>query len=245
LGYGTEQVEAVIKDRFPRARVARLDRDSAKGERLEQILDDIRAGSLDILIGTQMVSKGHDFPNVTLVGVVLADHGMGLPDFRAAERTFQLLEQVAGRAGRGQRPGRVIVQTYSPKHPAISCVREHAYHRFVEQELIARGELGYPPAARLACLCFDGVDPGEVRAASEAAAQLARQTAQRAPAEADARVTGPAEAPLSRLKGRTRWQLFVRAQTVRAVRTLARAALKAERPSGVRASIDIDPISTL
>ncbi len=245
LGFGTEQVEAAVQARFPTARVARLDRDSAQGAGLERVLDGVRDGTIDIVVGTQMVTKGHDFPNVTLVGVVLADHGMGLPDFRASERTFQLLEQVAGRAGRGERPGQVLIQTYCPQHPAVTCARDHAFHRFVEGELVARRELDYPPFSRLACVHVDGADPAEVRAVAEACVRVASAACERAPAEVGAQVVGPAEAPLSRLKGRTRWQLFVRARTARALRTLARHALTVDTPSGVRLSVDVDPISML
>jgi primosomal protein N' (replication factor Y) len=245
LGYGTEQVEEAVRARFPGARVARLDRDTAEGRGLTRVLDGVRTGAIDVVVGTQMITKGHDFPNVTLVGVVLADHGMGLPDFRAAERTFQLLEQVAGRAGRGQRPGRVLIQTYSPEHPAVLCTRDHDYRRFVDAELSARRELDYPPALRLACVHFDGADAGEVRRVAEAAATAAHAASERAPAELRAAVVGPAEAPLKRLKGRTRWQLFVKSTTPRGLRVLARAAVTIDVPRGVRASIDVDPISML
>jgi len=245
LGYGTEQVEQAVKERFAGARVARLDRDTAEGRGLERILDGMRRHQLDVVVGTQMITKGHDFPKVTLVGVVLADHGMGLPDFRAAERTFQLLEQVAGRAGRGERPGRVLIQTYSPQHPAVTCARDHDYARFVEQELAARRELGYPPASRLACVHFDGADPSEVRRIATLAGQAARRACERAPAALEASVLGPSEAPLARLKGRTRWQLFVRGKTARGLKILARAALSTGAPRSVRASIDVDPISML
>ena len=245
LGYGTEQVEAAVHERFPQARVARLDRDTAEGGGLERVLDGVRTRAIDVVVGTQMVTKGHDFPDVTLVGVVLADHGMGLPDFRASERTFQLLEQVAGRAGRGERPGRVIIQTFQPQHPAIGCARDHDYHRFVRAELEARRELDYPPFARLACVHVDGADAGDVRRAAEAAAKVAREAAGRAPDELSAGVLGPSEAPLSRLKGRTRWQLFLRARTPRALRTLVRHAVTIETPRSVRLSVDVDPISML
>ncbi|HZS37879.1 MAG TPA: primosomal protein N' [Polyangia bacterium] len=245
LGYGTEQVEAQVKLQFPQARVARLDRDTAQGAGLERVLDGIRARAIDVVVGTQMITKGHDFPSVTLVGVVLADHGMHLPDFRAAERTYQLLEQVAGRAGRGERPGRVLVQTYNPKHPSVTCARDHDYLRFAEQELAARREPAYPPSTRLACLHVDGADPQAVRAIAAAAASAARAAAARAPDDAGCAVIGPTEAPLGRLKGRTRWQVFVKAQHPRALRTLARAALAVEAPRSVRLSVDVDPISML
>jgi primosomal protein N' (replication factor Y) len=245
LGFGTEQVESIVRELFPRARVARLDRDTAQGDHLMRVLDGVRAHTVDVVVGTQMITKGHDFPGVTLVGVVLADHGMGMPDFRAAERTFQLLEQVAGRAGRGERAGRVLVQTYNPQHPAVTCARDHDYLRFAELELAARRELSYPPLSRLACVRIDGADPTTVRRIAEAAATRAHAACARAPVEENAAVVGPAEAPLSRLKGRTRWQLFLKARGARALRVLARAALSVEAPRAVRTSVDIDAISML
>jgi primosomal protein N' (replication factor Y) len=139
----------------------------------------------------------------------------------------------------------VLVQTYNAQHPAIACARDHAYHRFAEEELAARRELGYPPSARLACVHVDGADPLEVRKVAEAAAGAARAACARAPESVGASVLGPAEAPLSRLKGRTRWQLFVKAQNARALRTLARAAMTVTGPRTVRLSVDVDPISTL
>ncbi len=247
LGYGTEQVQAVLQARYPSARVARLDRDTADGGGLERILAAVRAREIDVVVGTQMITKGHDFPSVTLVGVVLADHGMGLPDFRASERTFQLLAQVAGRAGRGERAGRVLVQTYSPQHPAIVCAQTHDYVTFFEAERAARAELGYPPELRLACVRVDGADVRAVRAQAERAADAARALAARAPVEERAAVLGPSEAPLSRLKGRSRWQLFVKARSPHVVRRIAQAAAAAgaDGPRTVRLGVDIDPVSTL
>jgi primosomal protein N' (replication factor Y) len=230
---------------LPSARVGRLDRDTAQGRGLEKILDGLRRHELDVVVGTQMITKGHDFPGVTLVGVVLADHGMGLPDFRASERTFQLLEQVAGRAGRGDKPGRVIIQTYNVQHPAVICARDHDYARFVAAELEARREPAFPPNVRLGCVRIDGADPMAVRQVAEAAAQAARRVAQKAPADEQADVLGPAEAPLSRLKGRTRWQLFLRAKRSTALRVLLRAAADVGAPRGVRLAVDVDPVSML
>jgi primosomal protein N' (replication factor Y) len=225
--------------------VARLDRDTAAGDGLQRVLDDVRARSIDILVGTQMVTKGHDFPGVTLVGIVLADQGLNLPDFRASERTFQLLEQVAGRAGRGERPGRVILQTYRPTADAIVCARDHDYGRFADVELRTRVDPPYPPHTRMACVRVDGADPLMVREAATRAAQAATALAQKAPPETRATVLGPTEAPLSRLKGRTRWQLFTQATQANVVRHLARAAADVGGPRGVRFSIDVDPISML
>ncbi len=245
LGYGTEQVEERLRELFPTARVGRLDRDTAEGDGLFRILEALQKGALDIVVGTQMITKGHDFPSVTLVGVVLADQGIGLPDFRASERTFQLLAQVAGRAGRGGRAGRVLIQTYRPDHLAIDCARTHDYARFAAAELEHRRELGYPPLSRMACVRYDGVHPGEVQDVARRGGSAAAAAAKGLGSDENAVILGPSEAPLSRLKGRTRWQLFVRAKTPRAVRWLARAAADIERPSTVRATVDIDPMSML
>ncbi len=245
LGYGTEQLEEVVRATFPQAKVVRFDRDTTQGDDLRKLLSTIRNREADIVVGTQMVAKGHDFPFVTLVGVVLADHGMGLPDFRASERTFQLLEQVAGRAGRGDRPGRVIVQTYSPTHPAVECATAHDYQRFFSLELAARQELSYPPAARMACIRVDGSQSAQVRSASERAASEARKTAATLSPTDRADILGPAEAPLGRLKGRVRWQLFLRAATATSLRALARSGLSVKGEGDVRLSVDIDPVSML
>ncbi|MDB4970062.1 MAG: primosomal protein [Myxococcales bacterium] len=245
-GYGTEQLQEMLAKELPGARVARLDRDTAQGDGLTRVLDSMRLRKVDVLVGTQMVTKGHDFPGVTLVGIVLADQGLNLPDFRASERTFQLLEQVAGRAGRGDRPGRVILQAFQPRADAIACARDHDYARFVDIELNSRLDpTRYPPHTRMACIRVDGADPLHVKDAAMRAAEAARRLSEKAPPEALAAVLGPAEAPLSRLKGRTRWQLFVQASSARALRALARAAAEVGGTRGVRLSIDIDPISML
>jgi primosomal protein N' (replication factor Y) len=225
--------------------VARLDRDSARGAGLERILDGLRGRTIDLVVGTQMITKGHDFPGVTLVGVVLADHAMGLPDFRASERTFQLLEQVAGRAGRGERPGRVMIQTYNPNHPSVQRAIDHDYRRFFDEERAAREEVGYPPFVRLALVRIDGADGLLVRGAAEELAARARAVAGQAPPEAGIAFAGPSEAPLARLKGRARWQLLVKAATPRALRAVLRAALPAKLPRGVRVAADVDPVSMM
>jgi primosomal protein N' (replication factor Y) len=245
MGYGTEQLEQLLAMSLPGARIARLDRDTAAGDGLVRLLDAFRARQIDVLVGTQMVTKGHDFPGVTFVGVVLADQGLNLPDFRASERTFQLLEQVAGRAGRGETPGRVLLQTFQPRADAITCARDHDYARFADAELRARVEPRYPPLTRMACIRVDGADPLMVRDTAMRAAEAARNLCDKAPADVGAAVLGPAEAPLSRLKGRTRWQLFLQSSQPRPLRALARAATEVAAPRGVRLSIDIDPISML
>jgi primosomal protein N' (replication factor Y) len=245
MGYGTEQLEQLLGMSLPGARIARLDRDTAAGDGLVKLLDAFRARQIDVLVGTQMVTKGHDFPNVTLVGVVLADQGLNLPDFRASERTFQLLEQVAGRAGRGDKPGRVLLQTFQPRADAVTCARDHDYARFADAELRSRVEPRYPPHTRMACVRVDGADPLLVRDTAMRAAEAARRLADKAPADVAAAVLGPSEAPLSRLKGRTRWQLFLQSSQPRPLRALARAATEVGAVRGVRLSIDIDPISML
>lgn len=245
MGYGTEQLEQLLAMSLPGARIARLDRDTAAGDGLMRLLDAFRARQIDVLVGTQMVTKGHDFPGVTFVGVVLADQGLNLPDFRASERTFQLLAQVAGRAGRGDKAGRVLLQTFQPRADAIVCARDHDYLRFAEAELRTRVEPRYPPHTRMACVRIDGADPLLVRDTAMRAAEAARRLAEKAPADVAATVLGPTEAPLSRLKGRTRWQLFVQSSQPRPLRALARAATDVGAPRGVRLSIDIDAISML
>ncbi|HZL20882.1 MAG TPA: primosomal protein N' [Polyangia bacterium] len=244
LGTGTERVEAVLRERFPDARVARLDRDTAGSgaiRELDAILRRMHSHEIDLLVGTQMVTKGHDFPGVTLVGVLQPDQGMDLPDFRATERTFQLLEQVAGRAGRGERPGRVMIQTYRPDHPAITAVVQHDYDGFVRAELAERLASGYPPFTRMVALRLDAPDLSRAREAATAAADAARR------AGGDAvRVRGPAEAPLGRLRGRARWQVWLASQDRAALAVAARAASNAVRPGGdLRLAVDVDPQSVL
>jgi primosomal protein N' (replication factor Y) len=150
VGMGTEQLEANLKELFPEMNIARLDRDTTRRRgSLEQILMEFSSGGIDLLVGTQMIAKGHDFHNVTLVGVVSVDVGLALPDFRAAERTFQLLTQVAGRAGRGDRPGRVIIQTYHPDHYSLVCAKEQDYEEFYRREIVFRKTMHYPPFSAL------------------------------------------------------------------------------------------------
>ena len=244
-GVGTEKLEETLSLAFPEARVARLDRDVASGKRVEAILARVRAREVDILVGTQMVTKGHDLPNVTLVGVVNADAALSLPDFRASERAFQLLVQVAGRAGRGDAPGRVIVQTWDPTHPAIALAARHDVDGFLERELADRRELGYPPLSRSALVRVDAIDESEARRACERLARVAR--------ECDAALTGkllvqgPAPAPISRVRSRWRFRVMLRSAERPPLRA-ALAAIEGARASlarGVRASIDVDPVQLL
>ena len=241
-GLGTEKVAAAVAAAFPQARVARLDRDVASGAKVEAVLARVARREVDILVGTQMVTKGHDFPGVTLVGVLCADTGLDLPDFRAGERTFQLLAQVAGRAGRGERAGRVLIQTYRPDTPAVVAAAAHDYAQFFTAELASRAELGYPPHGRLIAVRVDGPDGHAVAGATQRLAQLATQLAQR---EGLVEVRGPVPAPLERLRGRTRWQVWLRSADRAALRRVARGLATAEIASSVRVALDVDPMSAL
>jgi len=247
LGVGTQRVEEEVRARFPEARVMRLDRDTARRRgATEAVLRALRDGEVDVVVGTQMLAKGHDFPGVRLVGVVLADLGLHLPDFRAAERTFQLLTQVAGRAGRGRLPGRVVVQTFSPHHYAIAPVRTHDYEAFCREELAQRQGLDYPPFGRLAQALVSGPEPEATREAAEGLAALARDAAaERAPAALE--VLGPAPAPLAKLRDRWRFHVLVKGTDSAAVwqvaRALSRAAARMSAP--LRARVDANPLNML
>jgi primosomal protein N' (replication factor Y) len=250
LGMGTERVEAVVRERFPDARVARLDRDTAgargpesDGRGLHGVLARMQAGEIDVLVGTQMVTKGHDFAGVTLVGVLQPDQGLHLPDFRAAERTFQLLEQVAGRAGRGDRHGRVLIQTYTPDHEAIAAVRTHDYEGFARSELRAREEADYPPFSRMVALRLDASDAARAREAAADAAAAAQRAA--AAAGGAVRVRGPAEAPIPRVRGRTRWQVWLSGHDRGALMAAAHGAAGIKLGGDARLVVDVDPQSVL
>jgi primosomal protein N' (replication factor Y) len=245
-GFGTERLVHAIDQLVPGARIERMDSDTSgrRGAR-GAIVDALRRGKIDILVGTQMITKGFDFPGVTLVGVVLADLALNMPDFRSAERTFQLLTQVAGRAGRGDRPGRVLIQTYAPHHYSIRAARDQDYARFMRRELELRRELMYPPFARMALVRIEGSNPARV---SEIAAQAAAMLAGAAKPDA-MRVLGPAPAPIERIKQRYRWQLVVKSIGLKELRASlatmrAKVAPAADRGK-VHVGIDIDPVNML
>ncbi|HUL60987.1 MAG TPA: primosomal protein N', partial [Anaeromyxobacteraceae bacterium] len=238
LGVGTEQVEEAVRAAVPRARVARLDRDAvSSADDTAALLARFARRELDVLVGTQMVTKGHDFPGVTLVGVVLADTALSLPDFRAAERTFQLLTQVAGRAGRGKDPGRVLVQTFHPSTPAISFAAAHDYASFAANELEKRRRWGFPPYARLLAVRIEGSDDGARRAA-EALALAARPLL-----GPELSMLGPAPAPIERIRGRSRWQVLFRAAAAPALFQVHGALARVARrpPGGASIRFDMDP----
>jgi primosomal protein N' (replication factor Y) len=230
---------------FPTLRIARIDRDTAtKRGAFEKSLFDFSAGKIDMLVGTQMLAKGHDFPNVTLVGVVSVDAGLALPDFRAAERTFQLITQVAGRAGRGERPGQVLIQTYHPTHYALRHACAQDYAGFYEEEIRHRQNHSYPPFVSLASLLVHGPDLGKTRTE---ALEL-RKELDAANKERTSRILGPAPAPLARLKGRHRIQLLVKSRSRRQLRQVVDTALAAMAAKGhnLRSiNLEIDPVSIM
>jgi primosomal protein N' (replication factor Y) len=268
LGLGTQKVEDVLGKLFPQARVRRMDADVMKRkDDYRRVLGDFRAGKIDILVGTQMIAKGLHFPNVTLVGIIFADLALHQPDFRAGERTFQLLTQVAGRAGRGDVEGEVFVQAFTPFHPAIQCARRHDFRAFYEQELEFREPLKYPPVSRVALLTLRGHNedkvkfsaehlrkeldklvavPGRAGCALPAAAEDMRDGAHGVmrPAFADLIIAGPAPAPLPRAESFYRYQIMLRTRAMsRLSRALAALVGKLALPEGVTLIVDVDPVS--
>jgi primosomal protein N' (replication factor Y) len=244
VGAGSERVEGALAALAPRARVARMDSDTMlRREDYERTLARFAQRELDVLVGTQMIAKGLDFPGVTLVGVIAAEGGLYMPDFRASERSFQLLAQVAGRAGRGELAGRIVVQTSAPDHPAVTCAAAHDYAGFAREELELRAELGYPPYGRLVRALFE--DEQAERAEAEARACAARLRERLAGLELS--VLGPAPAPIALLRGRARWHLLVKASAQGEVLERARDALIEFGDEGLRSrySIDVDPASLL
>jgi primosomal protein N' (replication factor Y) len=239
-GVGTERVEAELRALFPAARVARVDRDTIRrrGE-IARLLGRFRTREIDVLVGTQMIAKGHDFPAVTLVGVVSADVGLGLADFRAAERTFQLLTQVAGRAGRGDVPGEAIIQTLFPDHYSIQLACTQDYAAFFAREIRYREAMRYPPAVALVNLVVRGASE---EAAFRDAAELARELRRSSEAY---RVLGPAPAPLPRLRGHHRAQIFLKGTSRTALRAALRRVLAGHPDLVRRVTVDVDPISVL
>ena len=243
-GEGTERIEDEIRRAVPQARVARMDRDTVRGRGAhEKILRSFDAGEIDVLVGTQMIAKGHDFPRVTVVGILAADHALGLPDFRAGERAFQLLTQVAGRAGRGERPGLVVAQAFDPTHPVLVQAAAQDYEAFYEREIRYRRALRYPPLSALVQILVVHPSEGQAwRIANDVAAALRAE-------EIAGRLTiaGPGPAPIERLRGSYRMQILVRsAGRRRLVATVASALAPFEATSARRAiHVDVDPVHLL
>jgi len=244
---GTEKIVEKVSELFPQARIERLDRDTVRFGGMETVLSRMRDGEIDILLGTQMVTKGHDFPGVTLVGVLDADHSLWFQDFRAAERTFQLLVQVAGRAGRGERRGTVLVQTRNPSHHAIQAAGRHNYEQFYEQESFLRRELGYPPFGFLAMIRMNGEESSEVEVAMEELALALTHLIQTSH-QGQIELLGPVESPIAMLRNRWRRQLLVKAtgrQVLAAFCREARDTIFTQRSGSLRISLDLDPQSML
>jgi primosomal protein N' (replication factor Y) len=247
-GLGTQQVERLLSERFPSARVARMDVDTTTAKWAHaDILDRVGRGEVDILLGTQMIAKGLDFPNVTLVGVIDADVGINLPDFRSSERCFQLLSQVAGRAGRGPKGGRVLVQTRVPSHHAVKCAVAHDYESFVAEELEGREDPPYPPVTRLANVVFSGLRESDTeRLAMTASARLRKATARYGD---QITVVGPAPCPIERVKTRWRWHVLLKSPNAslltRACRFLVERLDVPKDRAQLRVALDRDPVSLL
>ena len=245
LGRGTERIEEEVKQLFPLAQVSRMDRDTTKGKGGHaRVLKALEDGSVDILIGTQMIAKGHDFPGVTLVGVVSADASLNLPDFRSSERTFQLVTQVMGRAGRGDKPGRVLVQTLAPDHYALTCAVAHDFEGFYAKEIAFREDVGYPPFSHLASLTISSVVPAQAESSSEEAAGLLRKI--KRDCQLRVEILGPVTAPLGKVRGRFRWQILLKGRERSALhRLLFHFRHGYAHQSTVRLVIDVDPVEML
>jgi primosomal protein N' (replication factor Y) len=245
IGEGTEQIEHLLRDLYPQMRIARLDRDTTrKRGSFERLLGQFATGDLDLLVGTQMIAKGHDFHNVTLVCVISVDAGLSIPDFRSAERTFQLLTQVAGRAGRGELAGRVILQSYHPEHYALRYARDQVYEKFYEHEISFRQEMRYPPFVALINVLIHHTDYAR---AATAAAEFTRLL-KMADIEQTLRISGPAPAPLSRIKNEHRLQVLIKTKNRRTAREaldIARLGLKEAGYDPRMLNVEVDPVSLM
>ena len=240
FGLGTEKVESELHRLFPQARISRMDTDATrKKDAHKEILTDFKKDKIDLLVGTQMVAKGLDFPRVSLVGVVSADTALNLPDFRSGERTFNLLTQVAGRAGRGEAEGKVIIQTYVPEHYAVIASIRHNYHQFYRREIKSRQALKLPPFSHLVNLTLRGRRQKEVqKAAFDLSVRLNRSKAAKG-----IQVLGPAPAAIARIRGNFRWNVLLKGRDVqRLIKLLKQALSNFNKYNGLRLSIDVDPI---
>jgi primosomal protein N' (replication factor Y) (superfamily II helicase) len=243
-GIGTQKVESTLAKLFPHGRTVRMDSDALKRkEDYRRILGDFRAGKIDILVGTQMIAKGLHFPNVTLVGIIYADLTLHQPDFRAAERTFQLLTQVSGRAGRGDVEGEVFVQSFTPFHPAIQFARRHDFEGYYQQEIEFREQLKYPPLSRIALLTLKGRNEEKVKFSAD---YLKQELGKVVGDIKDLVVAGPAPAPLLRAETFYRYQIMLRAQRMAALsQRLAALTRSLVLPEEVSLAVDIDPVAMM
>ncbi len=250
FGFGTEKIETMLKAMFPDARLARMDQDSTakKGSAL-RLLKSIRNRTVDLIVGTQMLAKGHDFPAITLVGIICADLSMNLPDFRAGERTFQLLAQVAGRAGRGDEPGTVIMQTYNPDHFTIEASRRQDYVEFFNHEIPFRKALKYPPFTRMVQIKISGREQDKVAHHAQKVADILANLLETMPEDAGVvEFLGPIESPIQRISSRFRWQLLVKSSSFHRISSLMRALQNHPDIKGAKTvalGIDVDPYSLM
>ncbi|HTN77718.1 MAG TPA: primosomal protein N', partial [Pirellulaceae bacterium] len=244
-GLGTQKLEAEIRSRFPEVPVLRMDSDTMQKPGSHEVaLTKFREGEIRILLGTQMIAKGLDFPNVTLVGVINADTALHFPDFRAAELTFQLVTQVAGRTGRGAKGGRVLVQTFSPEHPAIAFALQHDYQGFAAGELLVREKFAYPPLSALIRLVIRGTLEKTTEALAEELADRVRAAAEKQ--TIDARILGPAPAPIAKMHNKFRFHILIQGPDRAGLRQLVRtAAVDLKLPEETFWAVDVDPLDLL
>jgi primosomal protein N' (replication factor Y) len=248
FGAGSQQGEEKLAELFPNARIGRMDRDTMRGRHdMERLLTRLHAGEINLLVGTQMIAKGHDIHGITLVGVVGADHALSMPDFRAAERVFQLLTQVSGRAGRGELPGRVVVQTYHPEHYSIQFAAQHDFEGFAERELHFRKHLFYPPYVSLANVLVRGTNLGQVSAWVNTLAQFFHEQRDHR-LLGGVRVIGPAAAPIARIKNVYRFHFLLKAQRRDALQMVLRSMLQYAAEKDVPRQnivVDVDAVSLM
>ncbi|MBN1472414.1 MAG: primosomal protein N' [Syntrophaceae bacterium] len=238
-GVGTQKLEKEVQKLFPDARVQRMDSDttSTKGAQ-EKILQALEQRKIDILIGTQMITKGHDFPFITLVGVISADTSLNMPDFRATEKTFQLITQVAGRGGRGNAPGKVIIQTFNPRHYALQHAQNHDYKAFYEEEIDFRKALQYPPFGRIINLRLSSVKKDVLIEEAHRLGKLAKKLSANYGNVAE--IIGPAESPLAKIRGRFRWQMLIKGKDIKALHNIAQEIINRNKNSQVNIIVDVD-----
>ncbi len=252
VGLGTELLESEMQRLFPEAKIVRADRDEIQNRHdLEALVAGMESGETDILIGTQMIAKGLDFPKLNLVGLVLADIGFNIPDFRATERSFQLITQVSGRAGRhvkpGDPPGKVIIQTFNPEHPSLTFAQKHDFESFAQMEISQREPLAYPPIGKLISFRIQGTHLSRVQEAARLLSLRAQQLKSKHAAYEPVEVLGPAEAPMAKLRGKFRYHLLLKGKEQRYLQSFCRQVLGDQKwlPAAVSISVDVDPLQLI
>jgi primosomal protein N' (replication factor Y) len=246
-GSGVQRVEDEIRQHFKDLRIQRLDLDTVRKVSFEETLKSFERREIDILLGTQMIAKGLDLPGVTFVGVILADVGLGLPDFRAAERTFSLLTQVAGRSGRGREPGKVLIQTYQSEHPVMTFALKQDYLGFFNQEILQRKRLNYPPFSRLIRIVIRGKDDEKAKIDAQKLGEMVKLSyGKKGLLPADIPLLGPVPAPFFRLNNNYRYHLLLKESNVKRGIEVIKESLKAlQKTKGIYREIDIDPLDIL